>query len=57
MGVSADDVDRSEVERRMGRSEEIADIAQFLASEASSYVVGETITAKGLPSIEESPDV
>ena len=57
MGVSADDLDRSDVKRRMGRSEEIADIAQFLASEASSYVVGETITAKGLPSIEESPDV
>jgi 3-oxoacyl-[acyl-carrier protein] reductase len=57
MGVSADDVDRREVERRMGRSEEIADIVQFLASEASSYIVGGTITAKGLPSIEESPEV
>ena len=57
MGISADEVDRGEVERRMGVSEEIADIVQFLASEASSYVVGETITAKGLPSIEESPEV
>ena len=57
MGVSADEVDRGEVERRMGVSEEIADIVQFLASEASSYVVGETVTAKGLPSIEESPEV
>ena len=57
MGVAADDVDRGEVERRMGRSEEIADIVQFLASEASSYVVGETITAKGVPNIEESPEV
>ena len=57
MGVAADDVDRDEVERRMGRSEEIADIVQFLASEASSYIVGETVTAKGLPSIEESPEV
>ena len=57
MGVAADDVDRDEVERRMGRSEEIADIVQFLASEASSYVVGETITAKGVPDIEESPEV
>ena len=57
MGVAADDVDRDEVERRMGRSEEIADIVQFLASEASSYVVGETVTAKGVPDIEESPDV
>ena len=57
MGVAADDVDRDEVERRMGRSEEIADIIQFLASEASSYVVGETVTAKGVPDIEESPEV
>ena len=57
MGVAADEVDRTEVERRMGVSEEIADIVQFLASEASSYIVGETITAKGLPSIEESPEV
>ena len=57
MGIDAADVDREEVKRRMGLSEEIADITQFLASEASSYVVGETITAKGLPDIEESPDV
>ena len=57
MGIDAGDVDRGEVARRMGRSEEIADIVQFLASEASSYLVGETITAKGLPDIEESPDV
>ncbi|MFB6207070.1 MAG: SDR family NAD(P)-dependent oxidoreductase [Haloglomus sp.] len=57
MGISADDVDRDEVERRMGLSEEIADIVQFLASDASSYIVGETITAKGVPDIEESPEV
>jgi 3-oxoacyl-[acyl-carrier protein] reductase len=57
MGITAEDVDRSEVERRMGLSEEISDIAQFLASPASSYIVGETITAKGVPDIEETPDV
>jgi len=34
-----------------------ADIAQFLASPASSYVVGETITAAGVPDIMESPEV
>ncbi|WP_129116560.1 SDR family NAD(P)-dependent oxidoreductase [Halegenticoccus tardaugens] len=56
MGVSADNVDRDEVERRIGTSEEIADVAQFLASPASSYVVGETITAQGVPRIEESPE-
>jgi NAD(P)-dependent dehydrogenase (short-subunit alcohol dehydrogenase family) len=57
MGIDADDVDREEVQRRMGLSEEIADIVQFLASDAASYIVGETITAKGVPDIEESPEV
>ena len=46
-----------EVERRIGLSEEIADIAQFLASPAASYVVGETITAQGVPQVMESPEV
>ncbi|RBI62363.1 3-oxoacyl-ACP reductase [halophilic archaeon] len=57
MGVSADDIDRDEVERRIGTSAEIADVAQFLASSASSYLVGETITAQGVPRIEETPEV
>jgi NAD(P)-dependent dehydrogenase (short-subunit alcohol dehydrogenase family) len=57
MGVSADDLDREDVERRIGTSEEIADVAQFLASPAASYVVGETITAQGVPPILETPDV
>jgi len=57
MGISADSVERSAVERRMGLSEEIADVAQFLASPASSFVVGETVTAAGVPDIMESPDV
>jgi NAD(P)-dependent dehydrogenase (short-subunit alcohol dehydrogenase family) len=57
MGVSADEIDRDEVERRIGMSEEIADVAQFLASPASSYVVGQTITPAGVPDIMENPDV
>jgi len=57
MGVSADDIDREEVQRRIGTTEEIADIAQFLASPAASYVVGETITAQGVPDVMETPDV
>lgn len=57
MGVSADDIDRRQVERRIGTTEEITDIAQFLASPVSSYIVGETITAQGVPHIMETPDV
>ncbi|OAQ54782.1 hypothetical protein HTG_04240 [Natrinema mahii] len=57
MGVSADDIDRTDVARRIGTVEEIADLTQFLASPASSYIVGETITAQGVPQIEEDHDV
>lgn len=56
MGVSASNIDREEVDRRIGRADEIADVAQFLASDASSYLVGETITAQGVPrNLEEPP--
>ncbi len=57
MGITAEDVDRDVVERRMGLSEEIADIALFLASPASSYIVGETLPARGVPDIAESPEI
>jgi len=57
MGVSADEIDRENVHRRIGLEAEIADVAQFLASEASSYLNGETITAEGVPQIEESPEI
>jgi len=56
MGVSADDVDRGEVDKRIGASEEIADVVQFLASDAASFVVGETVTARGVPDILETPE-
>jgi len=57
MGVTADEIERETVERRIGTSEEIADVVQFLCAPASSYLVGETITAAGLPDIMENPDV
>ncbi|MEF8791193.1 MAG: SDR family NAD(P)-dependent oxidoreductase [Haloarculaceae archaeon] len=58
MGVTADEVDRSSVARRMGLPEEISDVIQFLASDASSYLVGETIEVKGVPRIGETePDL
>ena len=56
MGVTADEIDRKEVSRKIGTSEEIADVAQFLASPAASYLTGETITARGVPDIMESPE-
>jgi 3-oxoacyl-[acyl-carrier protein] reductase len=57
MGVSADDVDRRDVDRRIGVSQEIADAARFLASPAASFVVGETLTAGGVPQGEEVPSL
>lgn len=57
MGITADTIDREQVQRRLGKSDEIADIAQFLASPAASYLVGETITAQGVPRIEDSPEI
>ncbi|SNZ03382.1 NAD(P)-dependent dehydrogenase, short-chain alcohol dehydrogenase family [Natronoarchaeum philippinense] len=56
MGVTAEEIDRAEVDRTIGLSEEIADIAQFLASPASSYIVGETIRAAGAPDIMKTPN-
>ncbi|WP_137288587.1 SDR family NAD(P)-dependent oxidoreductase [Natronorubrum halophilum] len=57
MGVSAESIDREAVARRIGTVEEIADVAQFLASPAASYVVGETVTVQGVPQISEERDV
>ncbi len=57
MGVSADEVDRETVKRRLGTSEEIADIAQFLASPAASYLVGQSIAPAGVPDIKEDPEI
>jgi len=54
MGLDPADVDRSDVSKEMGLPAEIADVIQFLASDASSYVVGETITAQGLPPLEDA---
>lgn len=56
MGVTAEEIDRTAVDRTIGRSEEIADIAQFLASPAASYIVGETIRAAGTPEIMKTPN-
>ncbi|MFP9193492.1 SDR family NAD(P)-dependent oxidoreductase [Natronosalvus vescus] len=57
MGISAADVDRDALDRRMGTVEEIADVAQFLASPAASYIVGQTLEVAGKPAIMEEPTV
>jgi|GEM_PF-2343137 len=55
MGVSADEVDRTTVDRRIVESRVIADAARFLASDAASYVTGETLVAQRVPPVEELP--
>jgi NAD(P)-dependent dehydrogenase (short-subunit alcohol dehydrogenase family) len=57
MGVSADDIDRRDPERSIGEPDEVSDIVRFLASPASSFVVGETVVARGVPDIAETPEV
>ena len=50
LGIQSDDMPaREKTDRRIGHSEEIADVVQFLASPAASFVNGETLTAKGVP--------
>ena len=56
MGITAEDVDRDEVDRQIGKAEEVADLAQFLASPASSYMIGETVEIKGVPRLAEGGD-
>lgn len=55
LGISAAQTDRGEVNRSIALPEEITNIALFLASSASSHIVGETITVDGVPRIEETP--
>ena len=56
LGIAADDVDREAVARQTGLPEEVADLVQFLTSPASSYVVGETLRARGRPDLKRRPD-
>lgn len=54
MGIEPGAVDRGVVNRRVGSSDEIADVAQFLVSSAASYVNGETLVPRGAPRFAES---
>jgi len=41
--------DRGTVDRQIGRPAEIADLVQFLAGPAASFLTGEVVTARGVP--------
>lgn len=56
-GVGKGDIERENWNRRVGAPEEIADIAHFLATPQSSFINGETITAEGVPRVEQSAEI
>lgn len=47
-GITADRIDRGDVDRSLGHPDEIADLACFLVSPGASYVTGQTYTAEGV---------
>ncbi|QLD84831.1 SDR family oxidoreductase [Natronomonas halophila] len=58
LGIDEDQMpDREEVDRRIGHTEDIADVVQFLASDAAAFMNGETVTVKGVPRAGNSFDV
>lgn len=54
-GTDPDEIDRTDVDRQTGTTSEIADVVEFLASPASSFVVGETLSVRGVPLHTEDP--
>lgn len=49
------EIDRSNVDRKIGTTAEVADVVEFLASSAASFVVGEILTVRGVPPHSENP--
>lgn len=54
--VDPDTIDRDETDRRIGTVGEIADVVEFLVSDAASFVVGELLTVRGVPPHSEHPN-
>ena len=48
---------REAVDRRIGHTEDVADVVQFLASDAAAFITGETVTVEGVPRPGNSFDV
>jgi len=48
---------RDVVDRRIGHTDDVADVVQFLASDAAAFMTGETVTVKGVPRPGNSVDV
>ncbi|MFB6074979.1 MAG: SDR family NAD(P)-dependent oxidoreductase [Haloarculaceae archaeon] len=57
MGFDPGEIDRETVDRTVGLSEEVADVVQFLASDAATFLTGETVAPRGVPDIEETPEL
>lgn len=49
-------IDRTEVDRQVGVVGEIADVVEFLVSDAASFLVGELVTARGVPPYLPAPE-
>ena len=58
LGIQETDMPpRETVDRRIGHTEDVADVVQFLASDAAAFMTGETVTVKGVPRAGNSFDV
>jgi NAD(P)-dependent dehydrogenase (short-subunit alcohol dehydrogenase family) len=55
LDLDVEGIDRETVDREIGTPAEVADVVQFLASPAASFMTGETVTVRGVPPIVDNP--